>query len=323
MGPPAGAPNVEIYRTTDFPTDSTIRPSGRIRVTGASFVLRRAGAALADTRGGPDPASAPVRTEPGDVLELYVGADATTPAYVLSDVGLPTIERCRVRERTIAGRLPAPVSPMDSDAWTLFPLTGAVPVGAGQFSFALPRALHRQDELTIKSTRVYPSRVIVTATATRVAGFCVYGIEDGAAEFEPVFATTRGAWIQGRCHGDSHFKCPIEVTARFAAGPLRGRPAMPRVRRLLKPGTLLRNTYLPWNRRLRALIAAHTAPPVEVRLQRFHPEGRFSAAAGDPATSCTMRPRTPRPAPCGVVRKVPWKPWPRWAGPIPGRTVPL
>ena len=169
VGPGPPPPTVEINRTTDFPTDSQIVPSGSIRVTGARFVLRRAGVVLADTRGGPDPATAPVRTEPGDVLELYTGANATVPAYTLADVGLPTIERCTVRQATIAGQLPPRVSPSDSDTWGLEIAHGPLPNDAGRFSFDLPRALHSEDELSVKSTRIYPSRVTVTAIATRVA----------------------------------------------------------------------------------------------------------------------------------------------------------
>ena len=81
-----------------------------------------------------------MRTQPGDVLELFTPAGgAAQPAYVLADVGLPTIERCHVRERTFSGQRPPLVSPQDSDAWSLYPSTGVLPGTDGPYSVDLPR----------------------------------------------------------------------------------------------------------------------------------------------------------------------------------------
>ena len=199
VGPPAALPIVEIDRTTFSPSVEEVVPTGRIRVSGASFVLRRNGAVVADTRGGPDPAIAPVRTQPGDVLELFTPAGgAAQPAYVLADVGLPTIEQCHVRERTFSGLRPPLVSPQDSDSWSLYPFeTGVLPGTDGRYSVDLSRRLRSEAELKIKSERHYPSGVIVVATATRIAGFCAYGPADAAAMFEHPYPTTRGVWVQG------------------------------------------------------------------------------------------------------------------------------
>lgn len=331
VGPPPAPPIVEIDRTTFSPSVDEVVPKGRIRVSGAGFVLRRDGTVLADTRGGPDPAVAPVRTQPGDVLELFTRAGgAAQPAYVLADVGLPTIERCRVRERTFSGRRPPLVSPQDSDSWSLYPFgTGTLAGSDGRYSVDLPRGLRAEDELKIKSERHYPSGVIVVATATRIAGFCAYGPADAAAVFEYPYPTTRGVWVQGQCHPDSRLVCAIRVTARITSGPHRGKPAMRPVRLVVRPGRLMRadttipRPRFPWNRRMRSLIAAGTPPSVRARLERFHPEGKQSSAEGSRTTSCERRPTNPVPSlPC-KVRAVPWRDWPQWAGPIPARTVPF
>ena len=94
--------------------------------------------------------------------------------------------------------------------------------------------------MKIKSERHYPSGVIVTGTATRIAGYCAYGPADAAPLFEPPFPTTRGVWVQGECHPDSRLVCAIRVSARITSGPHRGEPAMRPVRLVLKPGKLMR-----------------------------------------------------------------------------------